>query len=313
MTQEIWTKEKVEWIDIELTSFCNIDCPGCYRQIKRKKVNNILDKDMLTLKQLKKWINKKTFPNCKLINFCGSIDEPTLHPEILEILDYFDDLNVNISSNGSTKTKKFWTILGKKKISVFFGLDGIDQKSLEKYRIGSNFKKVQENFRAFINAGGKATWQFIVFDHNEHLIDDARKMADDEGFDNFRLIYSHRKDNNESKTKKRDEEHQIVCKYDNQNRIFLSHTGVLLPCCFFNSEYLQVYAGYESETRFMKKYEELGGQLEVNLKYNTPEEVMSGELYTSVVDSWKNKPMERCWHTCKKAKQDVFVDEVLHA
>ena len=68
-------------------------------------------------------------------------------------------------------------MLGEKKISVFFGIDGIDQKSLERYRIGSNFKKVQENFRAFINAGGKATWQFIVFEHNEHLIKDAKGMA----------------------------------------------------------------------------------------------------------------------------------------
>ena len=116
----MWSGETVEWIDIELTSFCNIDCPGCFRQVKREKVNDILDKDMLTLKQIKKWINRKTFPNCKLINFCGSIDEPTLHPEIIEILNHFDGVNINISSNGSTKTKKFWTMLGEKKISVFF-------------------------------------------------------------------------------------------------------------------------------------------------------------------------------------------------
>ena len=103
----MWTGDTVEWIDIELTSYCNIDCPGCFRQVKRKKVNNILDKKSLSLKQIKKWITKKTFPNCKLINFCGSIDEPTLHPELLDILDHFEGLNINISSNGSTKTKQF--------------------------------------------------------------------------------------------------------------------------------------------------------------------------------------------------------------
>ena len=124
-------------------------------------------------------------------------------------------------------------------------------------------------------------------------------MAKDEGFENFRLIYSHRTENKESKTKIREEEHEIVCKYGNQKRVFLSHTGALLPCCFFNSEYLQVYAGNEIETRFMEKYQELGGPLEVNLKYNTPNEVISGD----------EKPMERCWHTCKQAKQDVFIDE----
>lgn len=305
----MWTGDTVEWIDIELTSYCNIDCPGCFRQVKRKKVNNILDKKSLSLKQIKKWITKKTFPNCKLINFCGSIDEPTLHPELLDILDHFEGLNINISSNGSTKTKQFWTNLGNRKISVFFGIDGTDQESLEKYRIGSNFKKVQENWRSFIKAGGKATWQFIAFEHNEHLIEDAKHMAKEEGFENFRLIYSHRDENKESKTIQREEEQEIVCKYGVQKRIFLSHTGALLPCCFFNSEYLQDYAGNVVETRFMKKLNDLGGPLEVNLRYNTPEEVMSGELYNSVVESWKNKPMERCWNTCKRAKQDVFIDE----
>ena len=158
-----------------------------------------------------------------------------MHPELLDILDYLEGVDINISSNGSTKTTKFWRNLGERKISVFFGIDGIDQKSLEKYRIGSNFKKLQTNWREFIKVGGHATWQFIVFEHNEHLIDDAKQMAKDEGFENFRLIYSHRTENKESKTKIREEEHEIVCKYGNQKRVFLSHTGALLPCCFFNS------------------------------------------------------------------------------
>ena len=32
-------------------------------------------------------------------------------------------------------------------------------------------------------------------------------------------------------------------------------------------------------------------------------------LDNSVVKSWDEKPMERCWYTCKQAKQDVFIDE----
>jgi len=307
----MWSGETVEWIDIELTSFCNIDCPGCFRQVKREKVNDILDKDMLTLKQIKKWINRKTFPNCKLINFCGSIDEPTLHPEIIEILNHFDGVNINISSNGSTKTKKFWTMLGEKKISVFFGIDGIDQKSLEKYRIGSNFKKVQENFRAFINAGGKATWQFIVFEHNEHLIKDAKRMAKEEGFSDFRLIYSHRNENQESKKIKRNEEQNIICKYGEQKRIFISHTGVLLPCCFLNSEFLQSYATNEHYTDFQHLFKNTGDVLFNSLKYNEANEIIDGELFSSVVNSWSNKPISRCWTTCKQAKQDVFLGEAL--
>jgi sulfatase maturation enzyme AslB (radical SAM superfamily) len=307
----MWSGDTVEWIDIELTSYCNIDCPGCFRQVKRKKVNNILDKDVLTFKQIKKWINRKTFPNCKLINFCGSIDEPTLHPELLKILTHFDGVNINISSNGSTKTKKFWVNLGERKISVFFGIDGIDQESLEKYRIGSNFKKVQTNWRSFIKAGGKATWQFIAFEHNEHLIDDAKYMAKEEGFENFRLIYSHRDENKESKKIQREEEQKIVCKYGAQKRIFISHTGVLLPCCFLNSEFLQSYATNEHYTDFQHLFKNTGDVLFNSLKYNEPNEIIDGELFSSVIDSWISKPISRCWSTCKQAKQDVFIGEQL--
>ena len=53
-------------------------------------------------------------------------------------------------------------------------------------RTMQNGKKVQKNWRAFISAGGKATWQFIVFDHNEHLLDQVNKLAKEYGFQRVR-------------------------------------------------------------------------------------------------------------------------------
>jgi MoaA/NifB/PqqE/SkfB family radical SAM enzyme len=99
----VWSRETVEWIDVELISYCNIDCPGCFRQVKRDKVDHLLDKESISLDQIKKWLTRENFPNAKLVNFCGSIDEPTLHPQLLEIVDYLDGINVNISSNGFTQ------------------------------------------------------------------------------------------------------------------------------------------------------------------------------------------------------------------
>jgi hypothetical protein len=37
-------------------------------------------------------------------------------------------------------------------------------------------------------------WKFIVFRHNEHQIEEAERRARDMGFDEFRLIRSHRFD-----------------------------------------------------------------------------------------------------------------------
>ena len=210
----MWNNNTIEWIDVELTSFCNIACPGCLRQEKKEQVESILNQDSIKFENLKRWITPEEFPSLKLLNFCGSVDEPTLHPDILDIVKHFKPFtDVNIASNGSTKTKEFWKKLGELGSSVFFGLDGIDQESLEKYRIGSNFKKVQENWRAFIEAGGNATWQFIVFDHNEHLLDDAERISEEEGFKRFRAIFSHRGGSGEVK-KEVEEEKEIRCKYE---------------------------------------------------------------------------------------------------
>ena len=308
----MWDNKTVEWVDVELTSFCNIKCPGCLRQIKQNKVSNILNKDILKFEDLKKWITLDELPNLKLLNFCGSIDEPTLHPEILDIVNHFNQIcEINIASNGSTKTTNFWKELGSSGISVFFGIDGIDQQSLERYRVGSNYKKIEKNFKSFIKAGGQATWQFIVFEHNEKYLEDAKRISTEEGFKNFRTIYSHRVGNNESKTKQRKEEKYISCKYGNQKRIFLNHTGALIPCCFLNSESLELHSSKNVKSSFGQKYIEFGEILSNNLKYNSISEVLDGQLFDFVQKSWNTDPVEKCWQTCKKEKRDIFIDEEL--
>ena len=31
----MWDMDTIEWLDIELTSFCNIECKGCFRVISK--------------------------------------------------------------------------------------------------------------------------------------------------------------------------------------------------------------------------------------------------------------------------------------
>ena len=55
----MWKINTIEWIDVELTSYCNIACPGCLRQEKSKQVNHILNKDMIKFSDLKNGLEKK--------------------------------------------------------------------------------------------------------------------------------------------------------------------------------------------------------------------------------------------------------------
>jgi MoaA/NifB/PqqE/SkfB family radical SAM enzyme len=43
---------------------------------------------------------------------------------------------------------------------------------------------VIENASAFINAGGRAQWNFIVFKHNEHQVEEVRQLGKNLGFFN---------------------------------------------------------------------------------------------------------------------------------
>ena len=42
--------------------------------------------------------------------------------------------------------------------------------------------------KALIEAGGTAEWQFIVFRHNEHQIQDAMNLAKTMGFKRFNIV-----------------------------------------------------------------------------------------------------------------------------
>ena len=289
----MWKAKQIEWIDIELTSFCNISCQGCFRVIS-KYADDINNKQVLSYDLIKKRFKKEDFPNIKIINFCGSVDEPTTHPEFFAILEYFKEWNchINIATNGSTKTDQWWARVGDllkdTSHAVTWGIDGADSTS-ELYRVGSNFLKVQKNFRAFIKAGGCAIWQFIVFEHNEHQHEDAKQKATDEGFSSFKTIYSHRKVGPKAVENKIEETPYIDCKYLAQQRIFVNHMGNVIPCCHLNSETLEWAAGRNNLTSYGDMLNDEGGKLAINLEYNTLEEIVEGDVFNNIVDSWNEK------------------------
>ena len=312
----MWSNETLEWIDFELTSFCNIKCKGCFRVLS-PHADKILNKTVLDLDLIKEKFQKHMFPNMKIINFCGSVDEPTAHPQFFEIIKHFAEWNVhiNIATNGSTRTTQWWEKLaGLLKCShrVTWGIDGSDEVS-EIYREGSNFKKVQQNFRAFNQAGGKSNWQFIVFEHNEHQLETARELAKKEGFVDFKTIISHRKDVGAVKHKKVEIKAStcISCKYGNQKRIFVNHMANVIPCCHLNSKMLEYSVAPKVKDKFEEILEEADYLKDINLANVSLEQAMHGKVWSAIQHSWKNDPVPRCKSVCKQNIRDKFVQEKL--
>ncbi len=130
-----------------------------------------------------------------------------------------------------------------------------------------------------------------------------------------KYIYSHRKDvkkkNITHKKVEREETQAVQCKYQNQNRIFVNHRGNVIPCCHLNAEMLEYSAGREKNTKFTKILNSNAGEEAINLKNNEIKDVMNGKVWNSIVDSWTNEPISKCWKTCKKRQHDIFVKESL--
>jgi len=318
----MWKLNKIEWIDFEITSFCNIKCNGCWRETHRS-APDVINKEILPYKLIVERFKHEDLPNLKIINFCGSVDEPITHPDLIKILDYFLcwKIHINIATNGSLKTTKWWTRLGEKlkynSHTVTFAIDGLEDTH-HIYREGSNYNKVLNNAKAFIAAGGKASWQFIEFEHNKHQVEEAEKLSVELGFIKFRLVKSVRdkykspkKITNTIERSAREVSEKINCEYGGLNRVFVNHQGMLIPCCHLNSATMSYLNDREVTTPSRKLLDESQGELDLSLYYNSIGEILDGEFWTGVVESWSSdNPLPECVKNCKENNRTDFIMKV---
>lgn len=128
------------------------------------------------------------------INFNGTSGDNIAHKDIKDIVVQVRTLApqalVRVCTNGSLRTEAWWADFGARLkgtgVEVVFGIDGLaDTHSL--YRVGTDWHKVIANATAFINAGGCAVWQMILFDHNLHQIEECKALSNKLGFYDFYL------------------------------------------------------------------------------------------------------------------------------
>jgi MoaA/NifB/PqqE/SkfB family radical SAM enzyme len=180
-------------VHLEITSRCQAKCPMCSRNIHGGIPNTqgfLVD---WTLDEFKKICNEELITQIKKFVFTGGFGDPMVNNDFINMCQYTVDINPEIDilahTNGGLRKEEWWQELAKsmpKKHAVTFALDGLEDTH-HLYRIGTTYEKVIRNAKAFINAGGRADWQFIRFKHNEHQVEEAIKRAKDLGFVSFTL------------------------------------------------------------------------------------------------------------------------------
>lgn len=168
---------KFETIELDLIDTCQLKCPMCLRQerINKKFTGKIQFNDIKSFFNIIKTKYSKNF-DIKLVRLIGTLSEPTLYPELLELIEFINDFgaSVQISTNGNLKNDLFWKKLNKtlSKNSyneILFAIEGSTQQCYEFYRKMGNLETVFKNLdlcskdRLF-----KLGWQFIKFEHNQN-------------------------------------------------------------------------------------------------------------------------------------------------
>ena len=187
-----WQTSTVTHMHIELSNHCNAACPMCPRFVdSTARVRPDLNLASITKEQFEKWFTPKFMKNIERILFCGTHGDPLMTKDVIEITDYIQKTSPNchlfFHTNGGMRNAKFWEDFGKQLVSrntkhrVVFSIDGLEDTN-HLYRRNVNWNKLMENVKAFLSTGAVARWEFLVFGHNEHQIEEAKKLSKELGF-----------------------------------------------------------------------------------------------------------------------------------
>ena len=182
---------QLENIHLEITNRCQASCPMCSRNIHGALENPLIKNQDWTITDFKQILTTEVLQQLKGFYLCGNFGDPIINNDLIDMCGYSRDINPNlyirIHTNGGARNTDWWKKLAKAlppEHNVIFAIDGLaDTHSL--YRVGTDFNKVLENAKAFINAGGTAEWAFIKFKHNEHQLLAAEALAKEHGFARF--------------------------------------------------------------------------------------------------------------------------------
>ena len=186
----MWKYDDVTSVHVELSTLCNAACGSCIRfvEIGSRKIVPGLKQTYISLDDFKKFFPKEFSQRITNWTFCGSYGDPMTNPDVLKIITYVLDCNphthIQLNTNAGMKMPSFWTELGNLLVDrdavVIFSVDGLEDTN-HLYRRNVSWNKVISAMTAYLSTGARATWDYLVFKHNEHQIEDAKLLADELG------------------------------------------------------------------------------------------------------------------------------------
>lgn len=170
---------------LDACSMCQLSCPGCSTG-RGENRNGIVGWGYLKFDDFKRFVDENYYiENIELSNW----GEIFLNPELKKILLYGHikgkNLSVDTGVNLNDADDEILESLVKYQVKVLrISIDGATNETYKKYRVNGNLNKVLRNIKKINDFKKKHNseypkliWQFIIFGHNEHELQKAKKMA----------------------------------------------------------------------------------------------------------------------------------------
>jgi MoaA/NifB/PqqE/SkfB family radical SAM enzyme len=236
---------EIRVLHIEPTDVCQLACPLCARETDVQFDKNT--HHHLTIDHIMTHFSESDICTLDKMFMCGNYGDPAAGLHTIEIYQHFKRINCNITlgmnTNGALRNTAWWQQLASTLSSptdyVVFSIDGLEDTN-HLYRQNCNWQKLIENAQAFINAGGSAHWDMLVYQHNQHQVELCEELARTLGFKWFRAKVSKRpfiKGLEFPVGWKKIKQHpeSIDCHALREKSIYIDAQGRISPCCWLGS------------------------------------------------------------------------------
>lgn len=246
----------IKVLHLEPTDVCQAACYFCAREtdaVFDKKQQHHLD--MWKIMQV---FDADRIAALDKMFMCGNYGDPAAGKHTLTIYREFRKLNKDIvlgmNTNGGLQNTLWWHELGcifdQPRDYVVFSIDGLEDTNAT-YRRGVHWQKLMHNARAFIEAGGSAHWDMLVYRHNQHQVDECEQLARDMGFRWFRAKVSRRGFTEQLQSPINWQIPQkiagdISCHALNEQSIYIDARGNIVPCCWLGARQKDFVIDFES-------------------------------------------------------------------
>ena len=177
---------------LDPTNVCNLKCPVC----PTTRAELLQPSGRIATEKFQELVDRIAAHTYRLILY--NWGEPFLHRQIISLITYAHQkrISTSISSNLNLLPREGAEALVLSGLDdLVVSCDGLSQETYQRYRVGGELAKVVTNLNAIRDAKktlGRSNpsieFQFLVFQHNEHEVEQVYDFALRNGADTVRLV-----------------------------------------------------------------------------------------------------------------------------